>query len=274
MSSLFIVALFFFVSSCCFITCTVPSSFTYSCTLDTDSTDWKPDQFNYYDIEYSQISDFNKYKPPYSQGDKVPTALVINSVPGGIVKTTFFPLMDQFSMMQVVNSTDTIWLDGSDSTRVRVEQIGARSPSRRRSAGCTHRVPFWTLVVTMEDGYITKQEWDDDCSLCSLCSVEGTCGEDESICVDYNCASQPVACTSRGGPTDCDLKIYIGWTGTDKNGVYLTSAGKRLSQFRKWSLNAAYNAASQFSSQNLPTPPTEISQCPTGAPDANGNCVG
>lgn len=138
--------------------CTVPSEFTSACTPDTDITDWQPDRYEYYNIEYSQVSDFNKFRPPYAQGDKVPTALLVNSVPSGIVKTLFFPMMDQFSMMQVVNSSDTTWLDSSDSTRVRVEQIGARSPSRRRSAGCTHRVPFWTLVVTMEDGYITKHE--------------------------------------------------------------------------------------------------------------------
>ena len=54
--------------------------------------------------------------------------------------------------------------------------------------------------------------------------------------------------------TDCDLKIYVSWFGTDKDGNYLISAGKRLSAFRSWSLKSAYESASQTLKDNQPDP--------------------
>lgn len=127
---------------------------------------------------------------------------------------------------------------------------------------CGYVVPFWTLVVTVSAGVPTSAYWDDDCSLCARDQcIDGNCGVDSNK-----------ICTSgeQGGGTDCDLKIYICWTGTDRNGAYMTSAGRRYSQFRRWSLNAAYNSAANFADQNLPRPPDELPLGGIGGADEAG----
>jgi len=53
------------------------------------------------------------------------------------------------------------------------------------------------------------------------------------------------------------VQIYVSWAGTDSEGTYLSSSGRRLSQFRRWSLNAVYNQATSFDVGTLPTLPPE-----------------
>ena len=46
--------------------------------------------------------------------------------------------------------------------------------------------------------------------------------------------------------------MYLGWYGTDVNGRYLTSAGKRFSNFRSYSANAAAQSAANTAQANSP----------------------
>jgi hypothetical protein len=106
----------------------------------------------------------------------------------------------------------------------------------------------------MTNGVIDYLDFDDDCSLCS-----------NDYCIDGNCAQKVTDCTSFNGVTgsgstpntDCSFKLYVSWSGTDAQGTYLASAGRRLSQFRRWSLNSVYNQASSFSIDQLPVVPSD-----------------
>jgi hypothetical protein len=51
--------------------------------------------------------------------------------------------------------------------------------------------------------------------------------------------ANPVNSTSNA----CDLKVYIAWAGTDANGRYLTSAGRRFSRFRQYGTSTLYQGA-------------------------------
>jgi hypothetical protein len=108
-------------------------------------------------------------------------------------------------------------------------------------------VPFWTIVLNVDQGTLTSVEFDDDCSLC-----------DTDHCVDGNCAQEVTSCSGQvqyenqfSTTADCDFKLYVAWSGTDSDGNYLSSASRRLSQFRRWSIRSAYNSASQINGDAL-----------------------
>ena len=44
-------------------------------------------------------------------------------------------------------------------------------------------------------------------------------------------------------PDECDLKMYIVWTGTDANGNYFQSAGLRFSRFQQFAISSLYTSA-------------------------------
>ena len=138
-----------------------------------------------------------------------------------------------------------------------VDQIvnGTRVPCTFSLGAVCTVVPFHTIIINLNNGVIDDISFDDDCSLC---------GND--YCVDGNCAQEVSKCTSQSlydatntaSLTDCDFKVYVSWSGTDADGVYLSSSGRRLSQFRRWSLNAVYNQASDFDTGSIPiTPPSQ-----------------
>jgi hypothetical protein len=42
-------------------------------------------------------------------------------------------------------------------------------------------------------------------------------------------------------PAQCQLTVYVSWTGTDRNGNYLTSSSRRFSLFSSYSVNSYFN---------------------------------
>lgn len=52
------------------------------------------------------------------------------------------------------------------------------------------------------------------------------------------------ACSTSGVvSSECDLKVYVTYRGTDNSGNELTSDNLRLSNFRKYSVYSLYNSA-------------------------------
>jgi len=100
-----------------------------------------------------------------------------------------------------------------------------------------------TAIIILDSGIPTDIQWDDGCYGCS-----------GDACIDSTCGVG-LYDTCWIGETDCSVKIYVGWFGTDDNDVYLTSSGKRLSRFREFSLNTAFNSATNTLNNNLPNPP-------------------
>ncbi len=48
-------------------------------------------------------------------------------------------------------------------------------------------------------------------------------------------------CVSGSG-SNCDPKLLVSFIGTDKNNRYMKSAGMRMSQFNKYSINSIYQS--------------------------------
>jgi len=129
--------------------------------------------------------------------------------------------------------------------------------SRSHAASCpmvyanpNYVVQFLNLVINLRDGLISSFAWDNGCQGCgpSNCMAssqtldmangkasdaklsQGACGQEVSRCTD-------------GSPT-CDLKIFVTWAGTDKNGRNALSAGMRLSKFTGSTLSSLYDTMS------------------------------
>lgn len=110
--------------------------------------------------------------------------------------------------------------------------------------------PFLTAIIDVTNGVVQGIAWDNACVFCSsdLC-IENT----------YNFAGQPAtdlegqsmgcylekatcnAMQPKGG-TDCDIKLFVVWTGTDVKGEVFQSSGNRFSAFPPAKIQDRINA--------------------------------
>jgi len=171
-------------------------------------------------------------------------------VVGGVFKMLFYPKVEDFSLLQIVTLNSTtqrvvgVW-DSLDLW-IQVEFSDGVSPvklrANRDSNGHVFVVPFWTVIVQLNNGALDFIWWDDGCFGCGGAQcINDFCGIDSNSC-------------KPDGESDCDVKMYVGWTGTDDTGRFLVSAGKRLSRFRQWSVSSAYDNAYATATTAVPDP--------------------
>jgi len=174
----------------------------------------------------------------------------------------FYTQVDDFAMLDLAPFPIERTRFDQPNMWIQVETGGQVSPVKQRvqSGSPVYVVPFWTAIINVDSGIVTSITWDDGCYGCSgnECIME-TCGVDIGTC------------WSNG--VDCSLKVYVCWFGTDSTGYYLTSAGKRLSQFREYSIDYAFNSATQTGASLVPSPP-QFSPVTINAPDTGGNFGG
>lgn len=193
-----------------------------------------------------------------SVGDFVPLCIVVSNATYSF-KTVFYPKVDEFTLLEVDNSWRSIndfWgnIDNLGGFKVHIELNGQRSDMLSVQAN-GFQVPYWTITNQLSDGVLnpnTPFVWDND----GGDGCFGGCPESE--CVNGFCGVSTASCDDE--TFDCDLKIYVGWYGTDLSGSYLTSASKRLSQFRTWSVVELFDSASSFAAETLPDPDDLIDQ--------------
>ena len=137
---------------------------------------------------------------------------------------------------------------------------------------CATTVPVLTLVVHMTDGTVDWVMWDETpCNACGLeqcvatgcsgygrcrCGPDGTCdafldkngmpNSEDGFRLFKECAAKDDECagkTDDEGRNPCDLRVYLAWDGTDKNGQVLKSSGLRLSRFKSYSAKNIYQSS-------------------------------
>ena len=141
-------------------------------------------------------------------------------------------------------------------------------------------VPLYTAIIGLVNGVVTYVEWDDGCFFCAYnggscistgINVNGSetytfddggayvgCKEDDSACyvsatpspssspASLGASPSPAASAANTNTTGalvastCDLRVYVCWTGTDRNGRFLTSAGQRFSRYRAFGAATLY----------------------------------
>jgi len=173
---------------------------------------------------------------------------------GGTKKMIYYSTVDDYSLLEVaVNGSYTETLDHIDMWFQLEFANKVSSTKRRRYFDGSNLdqnvltdiiVPFWTAIINLKDGIVTEIIWDDGCYGCA-----------SDYCIEQTCGINHNKCRAQGGSSNCDLKVYLAWFGTDKNGRYLTSAGKRLSRFRNYSVNFAFNTAVDVAEGAAPDPP-------------------
>mmetsp|Transcript_31489 Transcript_31489/g.83968 ORF Transcript_31489/g.83968 Transcript_31489/m.83968 type:complete len:252 (-) Transcript_31489:246-1001(-) len=107
-----------------------------------------------------------------------------------------------------------------------------------------------SAVINMADGNIQNFVWDDSCVGCASSSclygskrldnrtfVGGDALHANGVCSKISCLSQD---------TDCDLKLFLTWAGTDADGNNALSASTRLSRFSGTSLTSALDSISSL----------------------------
>lgn len=102
--------------------------------------------------------------------------------------------------------------------------------------------------------------WDDGCYFCDPDTCEpnlyssATNGSSSKLSDEgYTCYSDIADCSGENATATCDITLYVGWTGTDKNGNYLSSAGLRMSQFKKYSISSYFKKITNSFSNLLPS---------------------
>lgn len=110
-------------------------------------------------------------------------------------------------------------------------------------------VSVYTAIMHVKEGELEGITWDNGCFFCD---------EDSDACVDTSMTrdGEPIASGALAGkgcaqstakcgqdPVLCGLKVYVVWTGTDKNGRFLTSAGTRFSRFKQYGTGTLYRSA-------------------------------
>jgi len=177
---------------------------------------------------------------------------------GGLQQIIFFPNVDDYTLMQVAAPPDqkghfddsNMWVQ----VEVAISSVRVVSPPKKRmsvsvpaadsgDSAIIYVVPYWVAIVNLKDGIPTGIDWDDGCY---------GCGGDS--CIMDTCAVDKSTCEIDG--LDCDIKVYMGWFGTDGDGQYLVSAGKRPSRFKQYSISSAVSSAANTAYDNLPDAPT------------------
>lgn len=126
-------------------------------------------------------------------------------------------------------------------------------------------MPVYTVIISMSSGVINFITFDDgcifcatngaDCLLTALNSTSSTvladstftaCRQASSSCYTGSVTSNSSSTNSSGSTnsssrgsvtipsSSCDLRLFVVWSGTDRNGQFLSSINRRFSRFRQF----------------------------------------
>lgn len=180
-------------------------------------------------------------------------------------KMVFAMKVDEYSQLLLKGSENSVKANQSQSTYTWVA-TSTHAPAwplncadssdvyeRSSFASCpqiyssTERVVQLTnLVVNMRAGKVSSFAWDNGCSGCGpsscLMGLKGvdvqnrTAGPD--VFPEGTCSQELSSCD--GNELACDLKLFVSFAGTDRNGRNLASAGLRMSQLTGYTLKSLY----------------------------------
>jgi len=187
------------------------------------------------------------------------------------------------SLTSVFYATFDISSMGVFSSYPRIYKTLTYSPSNTGVAtGDITTIPVYTAIIQMDNGVVSNIGWDDGCFFCaentdtcafsafnanaSLPIADSTlrgCRKASDECY-ADAFTNDQATNTTGNATltagNCDLKIFLTWTGTDRNGQYLRSANKRFSRYRAFGVATAYQAAVNIAEEGMNIANTAIGE--------------
>lgn len=109
---------------------------------------------------------------------------------------------------------------------------------------------FLTAVINVDNGIVKSIDWDDGCYTCLQCEENSIIEEDGVMQLiepssPYYSAYQGKNCMVEKSKCDdnanCDLTIYLTWSGSDSKGRVFQSANLRMSRFQSGSIESIVN---------------------------------
>lgn len=92
---------------------------------------------------------------------------------------------------------------------------------------------YYTLIIELDRGKMKGFRWERTCAGCS----SDLCWKEEEQCLVQYSTCSTVQPTS---DLDCDIRIYVGWAGTDVDGNYLMSSQKSIKNFLQFDLSTPF----------------------------------
>ncbi|DAZ95982.1 TPA: hypothetical protein N0F65_009283 [Lagenidium giganteum] len=161
-------------------------------------------------------------------------------------RTVFTPIADYFTVLRVDNSWNDSRIGGDPhGAYISVSSLSNRTTYKLYSSDRGKIYPFLTAIISVKKGVVQGITWDDGCYFCDPDTCESnlyrapTNVSSQLYDQGNTCFNQRSQCAGANATT-CDITVYVGWTGTDKNGNYLSSAGLRMSQFQKYSIGSFF----------------------------------
>lgn len=113
-------------------------------------------------------------------------------------------------------------------------------------ASAVSTVPIYTVVIAATNGVIDSVVFDEGCFFCDEASAScvGNVFVNSSKSVPTTASSSFKSCTQpcvASTGSQCDLKLFVTWTGTDANGAFFQSANLRFSRFRQFGVGQIYD---------------------------------
>jgi hypothetical protein len=113
----------------------------------------------------------------------------------------------------------------------------------------TYTIPTYTVIVSVDKGNVIAVQYDEGCHSCdpssSDCTNNAFLTTENTIPIVESSPFRSCAapeCRAANATWECDLKIFMTWTGTDSNGNFFESANLRPSRFRQFGIGGFYDA--------------------------------
>jgi hypothetical protein len=148
---------------------------------------------------------------------------------------TYWPRVDEFSQLHMLNTNFT-GMSFNPNLTIWVELKGYNEtlPPKRvynDDEGMEQLViPYFTALVLLDKGNVTDFQWDDGCD--DYCNPNKDCLDD--VCGVHRIRKGKDICN---GTVDCNIKIYVAWSGRDKDDVRCRSETSSPSNFRQVSVS-------------------------------------
>lgn len=163
------------------------------------------------------------------------------------MRLNFKPTADEYSRFHVPQSFSQLVGSGEQSDvtdiftgniTVHTESQTALSFQKQYYNGNDKVYPYLTAIITVEQGNVTGITWDNACVFCKSDECENnTYNYNGEIVTEEEAQQQVGSCFTTveecktSEKAECDLMLYVVWTGTDANGRDFVSSANRFSAF-------------------------------------------
>lgn len=170
------------------------------------------------------------------------------------VKTAFELTIDEMTGLTVRRSYEAIKTNDADFV-VQVQNSSILSnmvPYFRKKDSKNIVYGVASFIILLDKGIIKEIVSEDLGAACSNSEAPSFVGGFYNAIAQTEKKVCPYECNSGDNDTGkCDLKVFVSWIGTDKNGVSLISSSGKLSNFANFNLQSMYDNIMAFNTDPM-----------------------